>query len=192
MDFAFRLSSFDWLNNGHKSHKGPRVFKKLTNIFWRWRYGGLILQDLDPGFQEAWYPGVLGGRFVSSLPCCPSVGSPPAPPPKSARVPATYPPGLDVAAGAWFLFREQKTGGTKHGHPLSGRGPKSQKIRSGGFRAEEEEERGYQQWRSTLFRQKSKFKWAWRFSIARNEGKRCKNFSDFYDWFSVCSQNREG
>jgi hypothetical protein len=36
-----------------------------------------------------------------------------------------------------------------HGHPLSGRGPKSQKIRSGAFRAEEEEEEeeemGYQQ-----------------------------------------------
>jgi len=69
------------------------------------------------------------------------------PPPQSPRVPTTCPPGLDVAAGVRFLFREQKTGRTKHGHPLSGRGPKSQKIRSGAFRAEEEEEEemGYQQ-----------------------------------------------
>lgn len=33
LDLAFRLSSFDWLNNGPKSHKGPRVFEKFTNIF---------------------------------------------------------------------------------------------------------------------------------------------------------------
>ncbi len=86
-------------------------------------------------------PGGSWFRLSAACPAATVLVSSPRPP--SARVPTTYPPGLDVAGGVRFLFREQKTGGTKHGDPLSGRGPKSQKIRSGGFRAEEEEEMGY-------------------------------------------------
>jgi hypothetical protein len=65
------------------------------------------LQDVDPGFQEDWYPGVLGGRLSATCPAAPVLVPPPLPPPKC---PGPNPPGLDVAAGVRFLFREQKTG----------------------------------------------------------------------------------